>query len=188
MRRRSSPVLRISGWVSRAVTSRRSRFVEDALGRPDASRLAGGLRPDRDREIAGEENVALDPHAEGQDNRSEFLDRETAQFRMAEIGEAEERVAIGVQLGRKPDAFAQRVEELDDRHMVSAAFKPIGEQALAQIVGQEDHAALLSFARSPAVSVSGRNASSQSAALLAWDAARTMARLSSRSTSSHDPM
>jgi putative transposase len=34
----------------------------------------------------------------------------------------------------------------------------------------------------------GAKASSQSAALLAWLAARTMARLSSRSTSAHDPM
>jgi hypothetical protein len=29
--------------------------------------------------------------------------------------------------------------------MVGAVFKPIGEQALAHVVGQEDHAALLSF-------------------------------------------
>jgi hypothetical protein len=34
----------------------------------------------------------------------------------------------------------------------------------------------------------GAKASSQSAALLAWLAARTMARLSSRNTSAHDPM
>lgn len=86
---------------------------------------------------------------------------------IAEIGEAEERIAIRIQLGREPDAFAQRVEELDDGHMVGTAIAAIGEQSLAQVVGQEDHAALLSFAGSPAVSVSGRKASSQSAALLA---------------------
>src|SRR5690606_42062663 len=69
--RRSSdlPVPRISGWVSRAIRSRRSRFVEDARGLSDASRFARGLRPDGDREIAGEEDVSLDP----QDRKSTRL-------------------------------------------------------------------------------------------------------------------
>src|SRR5579875_1881293 len=106
MRRRLSPVPRISGWASRIITLRRSRSVEDALGGSDASRLAGGLHPDRERKVAGEEDVALDPHAERQDDRSKFLERETAELGKTEIGDAEERVAIGVQFGREPDAFA----------------------------------------------------------------------------------
>jgi hypothetical protein len=42
------------------------------------------------------------PHAEGQDNRTEFLERETAELWIAEIGEAEEGIAVRVELGRKP--------------------------------------------------------------------------------------
>ena len=73
-------------------------------------------------------------------------------------------------------------------HSSSYEDRPLVEQTLAQVIGQEDHAALLSFAGSLTVAASGRNASSQSAALLACDAARTIARLSSCSTSSHEPM
>src|SRR5579885_3574026 len=126
MRERSSPVPLVSGWTSCAITPRRNCLVENTLGRPDASRLAGGLCPDRDREIAGEENVALDPHAERQDDRGQFVEREAAQLRIAEIGEAEKRVAVRVQLGREPDAFAKRIEELDDGHMVGPAIAAIG--------------------------------------------------------------
>src|SRR5690606_20912595 len=105
-----------------------------------------------------------------------------------------ERVAVVIQFGCQPVPFAQRIEELHDRHMIGVALAAIGEELRAQFVGQEDHAALLSIAAAPGSlpsapsPVSGRKASSQSAALLAWEAARTMARLSSRSTSSQEPI
>lgn len=50
------------------------RRVNDALGRADAARLARRLGPDRDWQIAGEEDVALDAHAEWQANRRHFLE------------------------------------------------------------------------------------------------------------------
>src|SRR3546814_17216476 len=85
-----------------------------------------------------------------------------------------EELDHGTVIGFRP--FALRVHFSNDR---------IGTQRLAQFVGEEDHAAILPSAR--ACWASRLRASSQSAALVAELAARKIARLSSRSTSSHEP-
>ena len=59
---------------------------------------------------------------------------------------------------------------------------------LLTVATEQDHAASCSFAVEARASSPGRKARRKSAALLAWEAARTMARLSSRSTSSQEPM
>jgi hypothetical protein len=61
---------------------------------------------------------------------------------MAEVGEAEQGIAVLIELGREPGADAQWVEELHHRHMIETAASAICEQALAQFRCHEDHAAL----------------------------------------------
>src|SRR5690606_28812552 len=131
------------------------------------------------------------PHAEGQLDRRHFLEREIAELGLADIGKAEERIAISVELGGEPDTFAERIEEFHHRHVVAIALAAVGEKLLAPFVGQEDHAALLSITASLSsadCSSSGRKERIQSAALLACEAARMMARESSRIVSIHAPM
>lgn len=74
--------------------------------------------PHRDREHSLEEEVTFDPEAERQADRHHFGEAKRAEFRLAEVGEAEQCVAIRVEFGGKPDAFAERVEEFDDRDVV----------------------------------------------------------------------
>lgn len=64
--------------------------------------------------------------------------------------ETKKRAAIAVRLhlGDKPSARADGIEEFHHRQMVEIALLPIGQQPVAQFVGQEDHAALLSQAGS----------------------------------------
>ncbi len=110
---------------------------------------------------------------------------------LAEIRQAEHDVAILIQLGSEPDAFTEGIEELHDRDVILIALATIGQQAVVLCACQEDHAAALrsvSLASDSPVSSASRCDSSQSAALLACEAARTIARESSRMTSSHDPM
>jgi len=110
---------------------------------------------------------------------------------MAEIRQAEHDVAILIQFGGESGALAEGVEELHDRDVILIALATIHQQAVSLCAGQEDHAAALrsvKLASGSPVSSAGRYDSSQSAALLACEAARTMARESSRMTSSHDPM
>jgi hypothetical protein len=75
--------------------------------------------------------------------------------------------------------------------MIDAGFAPVGEQTLERIAREQDQAALLSvgFSGEAAVGSSfGRKDRIQSAALLACDAARTIARESSPMTSSQLPI
>ncbi len=110
---------------------------------------------------------------------------------MAEIRQAEHDVVILIQFGSEPDAFTDGIEELHDRDVILIALATIRQQTVSLCAGQEDHAAALrsvSLASGSPVSSAGRYDSSQSAALLACEAARTMARESSRMTSNHDPI
>src|SRR3546814_18820189 len=78
---------------------------------------------------------------------------------------------------RQPGADAERIEEADDGDMIAVARTAVGEQALAQLRSEQVHAALRASevsSSSEAGSASGRKAGSQSAALLAWLAARTI--------------
>ena len=82
---------------------------------------------------------------------------ERAELRLGEMGETEQRVAILIELAREPGADAERIEELHDRHMVEAAAAAVGEQALAQVLREQDHATLLSSGDSSSdASASGR--------------------------------
>jgi len=64
--------------ASRAIATRPRRAVENAFGRSDAPCLTRGFCPNREREVASEEDVALDPHAERQTDKGQFLEREIA--------------------------------------------------------------------------------------------------------------
>lgn len=97
---------------------------------------------DRERECALEQNVALDAHAERKLQLLHLCEAESAKLGIAEIGEAEQCIAVLIELGREPGADAQRVEELHNRHMIETAATTICEQALAQLRYHEDHAAL----------------------------------------------
>jgi hypothetical protein len=55
------------------------------------------------------------------------------------------RVSVLVEFGGEPDTFAERVEELDHGEVVDVAFAATGEQLLAQLWCEQDHAALLSI-------------------------------------------
>ena len=144
-----------------------------------------------------EGDVALDAEPERQAHRRDLGKAEHAKLGTAEpqVGEAEQRVAVLVEFDREPSRRAERVEEFHDRHWVrlGLAVLPsvvmgdgVGAECEAQFGRQEDHAAILRSARASAAS--RWRASSQSAALLACEAARKIARLSSRSTSSHEPI
>src|SRR3546814_18899811 len=94
--------------------------------------------------------------------------------------------------GGEPRRRTERVEQFQHRHRVrlglfvahrGAAVDVVAAQRIAQFGGQEDHAAILPCSASCA---SRWRDSSQSAALVAALAARKIARLSSRNTSSHD--
>src|SRR3546814_1999323 len=104
----------------------------------------------------------------------------------AEVGEAEQRVVVGVQLGRQPCRRADGVEQFDDRRGVVTGCADrsgvaVGAQAVALLGGQQDHAAALRSEGS-AWAASWR-ASNQSAALVAALAARKIARRSEEHTS-----
>ena len=91
-----------------------------------------------------------------------------------------------------PLTRAEGIEEFHHRDVIQIALAAIGQQPGVLCASQEDHAAALRLvvaASGSPVSSVGRCESNQSAALLAYEAAaRTMARLSSRSTSSQEPM
>ena len=162
---------------------------QDLLGCANAASHARRFSPDRDREHAGKKHVPLDPHAEGEPDRLQFTEAPAAEFRIADVGETEHDVAVLIQLGREPDARAKGIVEFHDGNVINIALPAIGEELRALCAGQEDHAAALrlkGLSCGSARSSSGRCPSSQSAALLAWEAARMMARLSSRSTSSQE--
>src|SRR5690606_22336194 len=160
--------------------------VKNALGLADATGPPRHVSGDRDREIAGEVQIALDPHVKAQADRLHFAKAPASKLWKPQIGKAEKGVTVAIQFGRKPDAATQRIEEFYHGDGVDIALAAIGEELLALGAGQEDHAAALRSV--DAVSSRGRCASSQSAAFLAWEAARTMARLSSHSSSSQEPM
>ena len=164
--------------------------MQQAFRLADAAGSTGRIGPGRDRIKALEQDVALDAETHRQAGGDHFGEAEGAELGFAEIGQAEQGVAVLVKFGHEPDAFAERVEELHHGDVIGVAVPAVGQELLAQFVGEEDHAALLSIAGSAdsASPSAGTKPSSQSAALLAWLAARTMARLSSRSTSSQEPM
>ena len=171
----------------------RRSFLQQISAFDNVAGPARCLGIDRDRQCGLKQDVALDPETERQARRGEFGKAAGAQLRTseAEIGKAEQRVAVRLHLGDEPGARADGIEEFHHGHMIDIALPPIGEQPVAQIVGQQDHATLLSQAGSPAIAwpaSSGAKARSQSAALPALLAARTMARLSSRNTSSQEAM
>ncbi|MER8388779.1 hypothetical protein NKG60_05015 [Mesorhizobium sp. M1428] len=102
---------------------------------------------DRNRKVAHEKEIALDPQAERQADRFQLQEAEAAEFGTAEteIGQPEQRIAILVEFGREPSASADRIEEADNRDMVSIAVAAIGKKTFAQLWREEDHAALLSL-------------------------------------------
>lgn len=67
-----------------------------------------------------ESDVALDPHAKGKPDAREFGQAERAEFGATEpqVGEAEQRVAIGVEFARQPCRRTERIEEFYDRNGV----------------------------------------------------------------------
>ena len=135
--------------------------------------------------------IALDPHVKGQADRLHFAEAPASKLWKPQIGKAEQDVTVAIQFGGKPDAATQRIEEFYHGDVVDIALAAIGEELLALGAGHKHHAAALRSVDAvftSSASSAGRCASSQSAALLAWEAARTMARLSSRSTSSQEPM
>ena len=109
----------------------------------DAAGFPRSLRPDRDREIPGEEQIPLDPHAEGQPDPTQLFQAPRAEFGVADIGQAEHDVAALIQLGGEPDARAEGIEEFDDGDVIGAALPAIGEELRTLGTGQEDHAAIL---------------------------------------------
>ena len=78
-----------------------------ALSPRDAAFGPRRLGPDRDRIAPLEVQIPLDPHAEGQPNRCHLAQRPGAELRIAQIGEAEQDVAVFVELGGKPGACAE---------------------------------------------------------------------------------
>ncbi len=163
--------------------------IKYALSSAYAAGSPGRIRPYRNRYIRLKQYVALDAHSEREANGREFFEWKAAQFRIAEIGKAEQNVAVRIELDCEPDALTERIEEFDDRYVVDVALTAVGKQAFALFGCQEDYAALLSPVPASAEPVSSeRKDRIQSAALLACEVARTMARESSRMTSSQEPM
>jgi hypothetical protein len=142
--------------------------VKYALGFPDAAGSPRRFGPDRDRKQSLEEMSRSMPRPSGSLTAIISARLNEPSSGLTEIGEAEQGVAVRVKLGREPDAFAERVEKLDDRNVIDVAITAVGE-LLAQLGREEDHAALLSVEGSACSSVlsAGTRPSSQSAALLA---------------------
>src|SRR3546814_2940993 len=70
----------------------------------------------------------------------------------AQIGQAEQRIAILIKFGGEPRRRTERVEQFQHRHRVrlglfvahrGAAVDVVAAQRIAQFGGQEDHAAIL---------------------------------------------
>src|SRR3546814_8552217 len=103
-------------------------------------------------------------------------------------------LVTGVQTCALP--ISHRIEEFDHGHRGGFALAVIlrgdpgnivGAQGGVDFGGQEDHAAALRSVSVVSDSSASPKARTKSAALLARLAARKIARLSSRKTSSHDP-
>src|SRR5690606_21350586 len=98
-----------------------------AFGGDDRSEAPRGIGPDRERPQRGEVQVALDGESEREADACDLAKREAAEFGRgeSEIGEPEQRVAVGVELGREPCCCADGREKFDDRERVgldAAAF------------------------------------------------------------------
>src|SRR3546814_9942532 len=150
------------------------------------------------RKARREMEVALDAEPAGQADGFDFRQAERAKFRAAEtkVGQSEQRVAVFVQFARQPCRRAHRIEEFDHGQRVGFALDVslrgdpgniVGAQGGVDFGGQEDHAAALRSVSVVSDSSASPKARTKSAALLARLAARKIARLSSRKTSSHDP-
>src|SRR5690606_2784184 len=118
-----------------------------------------------------EEQVAFDAEAERQARPGKFGEAEPAQLGAAEaeVGEAEQRVAVAVEFARQPCRRTNGIEQLDHRRGVVAgrafALGGVGAQRRTLRGRQEGHAAALP---SPAsAQAASCRASSQSSALLA---------------------
>jgi hypothetical protein len=166
-----------------AKSESRCRSRGAAAPRPKGStRPCAPMRRPVDSGKASNPQVALDAQTEGQAQRS-ISEREPAKLGTAEaeVGEPEQRVAILGQFARQPCRGGERVEQLDQRALVGARRYDIARGAPRASSG-------VSRLMPPPPSPAPRriSASSQSAALLARLAARKIARLSARSTASHD--
>ena len=162
--------------------------AEQSFGKEDRAGTPREPGPDREAERRREAQIALDAEAERQFDACDFGKAETSEFGGAEteIGKAEQCVAVLIKLGREPGRGTKRAEQFDDGHGVEALALRLGDMGADGIgakremqgLGQEDHATNSCFRAAT------WRPSSQSAALLAALAARKIARLSSRSTSS----
>src|SRR3546814_6636762 len=126
--------------------------IEAAGGGGDGTGLARRIGPDRQRHVARKIEVALDGEAERQPQRGDLGEAERTKFGTAEpqVGESEQRVAIGGEFGREPGRGANGREEFDDRRGVAAGRAlrggvGIGAQGGALLWCNEDHGRSLTW-------------------------------------------
>jgi len=99
----------------------------------------------RDRESAGEEDVALNVHAERQFERGKFFQAEGSEFREAQVGEAEASIVVRVKLGCEPGADADGIEEFDHWDVVAAGLAAVGKELIALVRRQQGDGSLGRF-------------------------------------------